>query len=130
MADVVVMTRAASAYVVGPRAVSSFTGEDVTPDALGGVGVHAHQTGVAATVVDDEAAALEQLAAVLAHFPDHCDAEAPFWPSADPLDRPTPEAGALLPTSSTGSYDVVDVARSLADDGEVLELWAGWDPTW
>jgi acetyl-CoA carboxylase carboxyltransferase component len=128
MADVVVMTRAASAYVVGPRAVSSFTGEDVTPDALGGVGVHAHQTGVAATVVDDEAAALEYLVAVLAHLPDHCDAEAPFWPSDDPSDRPTPEAGALLPASSTGSYDVVDVARALADDGEVLELWAGWAP--
>ncbi|HWH35868.1 MAG TPA: carboxyl transferase domain-containing protein [Acidimicrobiales bacterium] len=128
MADVVVMTRAASAYVVGPRAVSSFTGEDVTPDALGGVGVHANQTGLAAAVVDDEAAALDHLSAILAHFPDHCDAEAPWWPTSDPLDRPTPEAGAVLPPSSTGSYDVLDVARILADDGEVLELRAGWAP--
>lgn len=128
MADVVVMTRAASAYVVGPRAISSFTGEEVTPDALGGVGVHSHQTGVAAAVVDDETAALEHLAAVLAHLPDHCDSEPPFWPNNDPLDRATPEAGALLPLSSTGSYDVTEVARTLADDGEVLELWAGWAP--
>ena len=128
MADVVVMTATASAYVVGPAAVSSFTGEDVTPEALGGVGVHAHQTGVAAAVTDDEASALEMLAAVLAHLPAHCDAEAPHWPTADPVERPTPEAGALLPPTSTGSYDVLEVVRSVVDEGEVLELWAAWAP--
>ncbi len=128
MADVVVMTAGASAYVVGPAAVSSFTGEEVTPEALGGAGVHAHQTGVAAAVTDDEDSALALLAAVLAHFPDHCDAESPRWPTADPIDRPTPEAGALLPPTSTGSYDVLDVVRALVDEGEVLELWAAWAP--
>ncbi len=128
MADVVVMTSDASAYVVGPAAVSSFTGEDVTPQALGGAGVHAHQTGVAAAVTDDEESALELLAAVLAHLPDHCDVEAPCWPTADPLERATPEAGALLPPTSTGSYDVLEVARAVVDDGEVLELWAAWAP--
>ncbi|MDQ3305353.1 MAG: methylmalonyl-CoA carboxyltransferase [Actinomycetota bacterium] len=128
MADVVVMTVDASAYVVGPAAVSSFTGEDVTPEALGGVGVHAHQTGVAAAVTDDEASALELLAAVLSHLPDHCDAEPPRWPTDDPPERLIPEAGALLPPTSTGSYDVLGVIRALVDEGEVLELCAAWAP--
>ncbi len=128
MADVVVMTEAASAYVVGPGAVASFTGEQVEPLSLGGPGVHTAQTGVAAAVTDDEHAALELLASVLAHLPDHCDAEPPTWPTSDPLDRLTPEAGDVLPASTSGSYDVLDVARAVADEGEVLELWGAWAP--
>jgi acetyl-CoA carboxylase carboxyltransferase component len=128
MADIVVMTAAASAYVVGPGAVASFTGEHVEPQALGGPGVHAAQTGVAAALVDDDEEALELLASVLAYLPDHVDAVAPRWPSADPADRPTPEAGEVLPATATGSYDVLDVVRAIADDGEVLELWGDWAP--
>ncbi|MGI8983128.1 MAG: acyl-CoA carboxylase subunit beta [Acidimicrobiales bacterium] len=128
LADVVVMTAGASAYVVGPAAVASFTGEQVTPVDLGGAGVHARQTGLAAGVTDNEDAALELLGAVLGYLPDHCDVEPPYWPTSDPVERPTPEAGELLPPTSTGSYDVVEVARALVDDGEVLELQAAWAP--
>ena len=41
-----------------------------------------------------------------------------------PVDRPTPEAGACIPASPTGGYDVRDVARSIVDDGDLLELRA------
>lgn len=128
MADVVVMAEAASAYVVGPGAVASFTGEQVAPMALGGAGIHARQTGVAAALADDEDGAVEALATVLGYLPDHCDAEPPYWPCADPVERATPEAGELLPPTASGSYDVVGVARAVADEGEVLELWPTWAP--
>lgn len=128
MADVVVMTADASAYVVGPAAVQSFTGEHVTSEALGGASTHGRLSGVAAAVVDDESTALDLLVAVLGHLPDHCDAEPPHWPTDDPVDRPTPEAGTVLPDSSTGSYDVRDVARAVVDEGEILELAGGWAP--
>ncbi|MEX2659179.1 MAG: carboxyl transferase domain-containing protein [Acidimicrobiales bacterium] len=128
MADVVVLTEEASAYVVGPGAVAAFTGEQLTVDALGGPGVHRRSTGVAATVVDDEAAALDQLGSVLAHLPQSCDEEPPMWPNDDPVDRLTPEAGRIVPPTATGSYDVRDVAKAIVDDGELLELWGGWAP--
>ncbi len=128
MADVVVMTEAASAYLVGPGAVASFTGEQVTPADLGGAQVHDRQTGVAAVVTDDEECALDALSAVLGHLPDHCDAEPPCWPTSDSVERRTPEAGALLPSTAAGSYDVREVARALADEGQLVELWAGWAP--
>ncbi|MGI9119134.1 MAG: acyl-CoA carboxylase subunit beta [Acidimicrobiales bacterium] len=128
MADVVVMTEAASAYLVGPGAVASFTGEQVTPADLGGAQVHDRQTGVAAVVTDDEESALDALSAVLGHLPDHCDAEPPCWPTSDSVERRTPEAGALLPPTAAGSYDVREVARALADESQLVELWAGWAP--
>ena len=128
MADVVVLTEDASAYVVGPGAVASFTGEHLSATALGGPGVHRRSSGVAAAVVADEAAALLFLSSVLAHLPQSCDEEPPTWPATDPVDRPTPEAGRVVPPTATGSYDVRDVVRAVVDDGEVLELWGGWAP--
>jgi acetyl-CoA carboxylase carboxyltransferase component len=128
MADVVVATEDASAYVVGPMAVADFTGERLTAEALGGAGSLRRNSGVVAAVVADEAAALDLLASVLSYLPDSCDDEPPRWPSDDPTDRATPELDALVPASATGSYDVREVARAIVDDGELLDLWGGWAP--
>jgi acetyl-CoA carboxylase carboxyltransferase component len=72
--------------------------------------------------VKDRETAIETLASILDFLPDHTDEEPPRLASFDPPDRSTPEAGALLPTSNTGSYDVKAVARAIVDDGEMLEL--------
>jgi acetyl-CoA carboxylase carboxyltransferase component len=50
----------------------------------------------------------------------------PRLATSDPADRATPEAGMVLPRTPTGSYDVREVARAVVDDGELLELHAGW----
>jgi acetyl-CoA carboxylase carboxyltransferase component len=128
MADVVIATEAASAYVVGPQAVADFTGERLTVEALGGAGSLRRNSGVVAAVVADEDAALDLLSIVLSHLPDSCDDEPPTWPSADPVDRDSPELDDLIPASATGSYDVRDVARGIVDDGELLDLWGSWAP--
>lgn len=128
LADVVVFTQEAYAFVSGPRMVEAYTGEPVTNTNLGGSGAHARSTGVASIVVDDIDSALEAVSLVLGHLPDHVDAMPPHVPSDDPGDRPTPEAGELLPSTPTGSYDVREVVEAIADDGEFLELKPSWAP--
>jgi acetyl-CoA carboxylase carboxyltransferase component len=128
MADLVVMTPEAVAYVSGPAAVAQLTGLRLAADELGGQRIHSRTTGVAAFVADDPESALEAVAAALDYLPDHADVEPPAWPSADPADRPTPELRELLPTSATGSYDVRRAISALADDGEQLEVRSGWAP--
>jgi acetyl-CoA carboxylase carboxyltransferase component len=128
IADIVIATEGASAYVVGPRAVADFTGERLTAEALGGAGSLRRNSGVASAVVADENAGLDLAAAVLSHLPDSCDDEPRRWPSDDPVDRDTPELADLVPATATGSYDVRDIARGIVDDGEVLDLWGGWAP--
>lgn len=128
MADLVVMTSEAVAYLSGPAGVSQFTGQHLRPDQLGGQTVHARTSGVAAFVAADSDAALETVAAVLDYLPDHTDQEPPRVHGDDPHDRPTPELRDLLPPSATGSYDVRDVLSSIADEGEWLELRSGWAP--
>jgi acetyl-CoA carboxylase carboxyltransferase component len=108
--------------------VAAFTGLTLTVDALGGAAVHSRHSGLAAAVVGDEDAALAFLTAVLSYLPAHVDEEPPVTATPDPAERLTPEAGDVLPPSPAGSYDVRDVLRSVADDGELLELWPGWAP--
>jgi acetyl-CoA carboxylase carboxyltransferase component len=128
LADQVVMTREAYAFVSGPRMVADFTGVDVSADELGGPGVHAGTTGVASLVVDGAEEARHALADLLTFLPANADETPPLWATDDPADRPCPELADLVPTASTGSYDVRDAARAVLDDGELLELRAHWAP--
>lgn len=128
LADHVVLTEDAFAFVSGPRMVETYTGEAISSDELGGAGVHAGSTGVASLVVADRDEALAALSDLLAYLPAHVDEEAPRWWTDDPADRPTPEAGALIPASPTGGYDVRDVISAIVDDGDHLELRGRWAP--
>ncbi|MFM8266538.1 MAG: acyl-CoA carboxylase subunit beta [Ilumatobacteraceae bacterium] len=128
IADHVVMTEAAYAFVSGPTMVAEFTGVEVGSDELGGASTHARYSGAATLVAADIDQAIDQVGHLLAYFPSSTDEEPPRWETADPDARSTPEAGAAIPPSSTGSYDVRTVISALVDDGELLELrprWAG-----
>jgi acetyl-CoA carboxylase carboxyltransferase component len=122
LADQVIMTADAYAYVSGPRMVRQMTGNVISTAGLGGVGTHQRSTGVASRVVSTAEEVDGELADLLAHMPDSVDDEPPRWPCDDPVDRPTPEAGELLPAGATASYDIRAVLRAVVDDGEFLEL--------
>jgi len=128
LADQVIMTDDAYAFVSGPQMVREFTGESVTAQSLGGVGVHQRSTGTASLVVADRAAGRDAAGVLLSYLPAHTDEEPHLWPCDDPVDRPTTEAGDLLPLSATGSYDVRHVIGEIVDDGELVELRAPWAP--
>ena len=69
--------------LTGPGVVKSVLGEDVTPDELGGPGVHS-QSGVTDFVVRDEVAALRQVRSILDYLPSYNGELAPLRPSSDP----------------------------------------------
>ncbi len=126
LADFVVMTEDAYSFVSGPHMVKQYTGIPVTKAGLGGAGVHGRTTGLASILVKDREEAILAVEDLLALLPSHADEIPPHLPTADPVDRPTPEAGDLVPASPTGSYDVRDVVRSVCDDGELLEIRPSW----
>lgn len=127
LADIVVMADDSYAFVSGPIPVREMTGVTVGLDELGGASVHERSTGAAHAVVGRDEV-LPVLSDILSYLPDHNGELPPDNPTDDPSDRSTPEAGDLLPDTATGSYDVRDVVRSIADDGDFLELRSGWAP--
>lgn len=128
LSDIVIMTADSYAFVTGPTMVAEFTGISVSNDELGGTDAHAKQSGVASLVVPDADSALAALEQLLMYLPNNVDELAPRIDIADSAERLTPEAGALMPDSSTGSYDVRKVIKILADDEEMLELRERWAP--
>jgi acetyl-CoA carboxylase carboxyltransferase component len=128
LADLVVMTEEAYAFLSGPRMVEQFTGQQVDAKDLGGADTHAAASGVAAAVTADEGAALDLVAALLAHLPAHADDVPPQWDCTDPTDRLTPELVDAIPQTAMGAYDVRTVIAAVVDEGELLELWARWAP--
>ena len=128
LADVVAMTRRSAAFVSGPAMVEQFTGVEIRPEQLGGAGMHARSSGLASLVVEDRDDLWAAFGHVLEFLPDHVDALPADRANDDPPDRPTPELGEVLPRTQLGSYDVREVIRGIVDDGEMLELRAGWAP--
>lgn len=126
IADLTVMTEASYAFVNGPTMVEQFTGVAIGVEELGGASTHARHTGVATAVVADREAADEMVADLLSYLPDHVDAEPPCVACDDPGDRACPEAGELIPPTSTGSYDVRRVIAAIVDEDSVLEHRERW----
>ncbi|MCY3785353.1 MAG: methylmalonyl-CoA carboxyltransferase [bacterium] len=128
IADLVVMVDDGYAFVSGPAMVEQFTGVPVAAEDLGGSAVHAARSGVASLVVADHGAGGAAVGELLRFLPPHVDEIPERLPTDDPPDRATPELAEVIPASAAGGYDVRAVLESVADDGAVTELRAGWAP--
>ena len=122
LADIVIMTESSYAFVSGPSMVADFTGIHVDNESLGGTATHAKRTGLPSFVTGSLDEALDRVAEVLAYLPDHVDTEATFRFTDDPTERDAPELDDIIPATSTGSYDVRNVAREIADEGRFARL--------
>ena len=115
--------------LTGPGVVKSVLGEDVTPDELGGPGVHS-QTGVTDFVVDDEVAALRKVRELLKYIPDANDSAPEYRDSTDPGERSTLDIDILLrkafnsPTGFNTPVDITILIQQLCDHGDFLEIQA------
>ncbi len=113
--------------LTGPGVVKSVLGEDVTPDELGGPGVHS-QSGVTDFVVRDEVAALRKVRALIEYLPSYNGELAPHRASSDPVDRKTWDIDILLKkafNSTTGFNTPIDISiiiQQLCDHGDFLEI--------
>lgn len=113
--------------LTGPGVVKSVLGEDVTPDELGGPGVHS-QSGVTDFVVKDEVSALKKVRQLLKYIPDNNSELAPYQPTSDPVDRKTWDIDILLkkafnsPSGFNTPLDVTIMIQQLCDHGDYMEI--------
>jgi acetyl-CoA carboxylase carboxyltransferase component len=128
MADVVVMTSDAFAYVSGPDTVRAFTGVDTDHRSLGGAAMHERRSGVASLVVADEDAALDAIAMVLDYLPSNHLEDPAVVDTHDPVDRPCRRAASAVPARPNASYDVRVVVEDVLDHDSFLELRARHAP--
>ena len=121
LADLVVMTADAYAFVSGPTMVTEFTGVRIDSNELGGAHVHARHTGAAShrRRRRREAAASDGRAA--ARVPPRARRRSAARAGRRTI-RPTgsrPRRATCSADASTGSYDVRVGDRAIVDDGEL-----------
>ncbi len=108
-------------FLGGPPLVKAATGEDVTPEELGGADVHTRLSGVADYFADDDAHALDIARGLVAgltsakHMPP--SAIAPEDPRYDPE-----ELYGIVPTDLRKGYDVREVIARVVDGSRFDEF--------
>jgi acetyl-CoA carboxylase carboxyltransferase component len=122
LTDWVVMTEEAAMFLTGPAVVRDALGEDVIASQLGGKRVH-ERNGVCHFVSPTDLDAAYLARELLGYLPCHRDERPPV---ADSRPAPSRDPGAAVPAEARRVYDVRDVIRALVDDGELLEVSAGW----
>jgi acetyl-CoA carboxylase carboxyltransferase component len=128
LADHVVLSKDATAYLNGPGPVGEVTGMSLDPTTLGGPEVHATSSGLASLLATDEEDCLAALADLLAHLPDNHLVDPPRAARQDPADRDCTRAATIVPPDAMRAYDVREVLTDVFDADSVLEVHADWAP--
>ncbi len=125
LTDFIIQTRAAQMFITGPQVIKQVTGEEVTAEALGGPDAQMNRSGVVHLVAEDDEDAIYQCRRLLSFLPPNNLEDPPRLPFDEPLEA-DPELNGIVPADVKTGYDVRDVVVRCVDDGDFLEIQAGF----
>jgi acetyl-CoA carboxylase carboxyltransferase component len=114
-------------FITGPDVIKTVTGEEVTFEELGGAMTHSSISGVSHFASEDEDECFDQIKTLLSYIPQNNLEDAPRIETGHSPDDVDESIDELVPDDPNKPYDMRDVVRKLADNGEffeVHELWA------
>jgi len=127
LTDFIIMSKQTGyMFITGPKVVKTVTGESVTDEELGGAYVHSTKSGVSHFTVNDEEDGILLMRKLLSYFPQNNLEDPPIYPCSDPIDRVEDSLNEVIPDNPNKPYDIVDVIDSIVDNGEFLEVQAGY----
>jgi propionyl-CoA carboxylase beta chain len=117
-------------FITGPDVIKTVTGEEVSFEDLGGAQAHNVKSGVAHYQATDEDDCLSFARELLSYLPSNNLDEPAGAAGDDPAileitDADT-ELDAIIPDSPNQPYDIHEVITRVLDDGEFLEIHAGF----
>jgi methylmalonyl-CoA carboxyltransferase 12S subunit len=125
LTDFIIQTRQAQMFITGPQVIKQVTGEEVTPDQLGGPETHMTASGVIHFVAEDDGHAILLCQKLLSFLPSNNLEDPPVLEGDHRVD---PDRGLrdVVPVESKQGYDVRDVITRVVDDGDFFEVQAGY----
>ncbi|MBO0807768.1 MAG: acyl-CoA carboxylase subunit beta [Actinobacteria bacterium] len=142
---VLMVDKTSHMFITGPDVIKTVTGEEVSFEELGGAHAHHTRSGVAHYQARDEEDCLEFTRELLSYLPSNNLADPPQ--EAPPQAAPPPagngqegadpalavtgadaELDSLIPDSANQPYDMHEAITHVLDDGEFLEIHAGFAP--
>ena len=121
VSDVVIQVKDAIMAVAGPPILETATGEQATPQELGGWELHAHTTGQVDLFAEDDNDCLRLVRDVLSYFPSNADNPPPVVATCEDAHKQIP-ATQIVPDDPKGIYDMHHLIEAIADTNSVLEF--------
>ncbi len=109
-------------FITGPQVIKAVTGEDVSPDELGGAATHNKKSGVAHFICRDDRECLDMIKKLLEYLPSN-NLDKPYRiGNEDDLNRLCPELDSIIPENPNKPYSMKNIIKSIADKEEFLEV--------
>jgi len=129
MSDETIMVRnQGTIFIGGPPLVKAATGEEVTPEELGGADVHTRISGVADHIAEDDVDALKICRNIVAGLPVHEKQKLDIKPAKEP-NFPVEELYGLLPTDLKKPIHAHAIIERIVDGSEFQEFKANYGKT-
>jgi propionyl-CoA/long-chain acyl-CoA carboxylase carboxyl transferase subunit len=117
-------------FITGPDVIKTVTGEEVSFEDLGGAQAHNVKSGVAHYQAADEDDCISFARELLSYLPSN-NLDEPAVPASDDaaileITDADAELDAIIPDSPNQPYDMHAVITRILDDGEFLEIHAGF----
>ena len=123
MTDFILMVEGTSyMFVTGPDVVKTVTNEMVTAEELGGAATHTKKSGVADLALPNDVEALAETRRLIDFLPLSNREAPPVRPFFDDPNRACPGLDTLIPDNPNQPYDMMEVVRSVADEGDVFAI--------
>ncbi len=123
--DFIFMVRDSSyMFVTGPDVVKTVTNEVVSAEELGGAKTHTSRSSVADGAFDNDLEALLEVRRLVDMLPLNNREKPPVRPFFDDQAREEPSLDTLVPDNPNAPYDMHELVRKLADEGDFFEIQA------
>ncbi len=123
MTDFIFMVRDTSyMFVTGPDVVKTVTNEVVTAEELGGAKIHTTKSSIADGAYDNDVECLLQVRRLVDFLPSSNLSGVPAWDTFDDPNRDDPSLDTLVPANPNKPYDMKELIRKVADEGDVFEI--------
>jgi propionyl-CoA carboxylase beta chain len=123
MTDFIFMAKDSSyMFVTGPDVVKTVTHETVTHEELGGALTHSRRSGVADLAAENDVDLLLTARRFFDFLPLSNREAPPQRTTGDPATREEPSLDTLIPPSPNRPYDIKELIRKIADEGDFFEI--------
>ncbi|MEX5728329.1 propionyl-CoA carboxylase beta chain [Rhodovulum iodosum] len=127
LTDFIIMTREhASLFICGPEVIRAVTGQATTMDEIGSADMHATVAGTIHFIAEDDAHAVAIVHRLLSFLPSNNMMDPPHRIEPELSLADDPELDELVPDDPKTPFDCRAVIERLADDGDFLEVSAGF----
>jgi acetyl-CoA carboxylase carboxyltransferase component len=119
---IVMVEKSSQMFITGPAVIKEVLGEEVTMEELGGAKIHSEISGVADLVAKTDEECLGLIRRLTAFLPSNFQSAPPRKATSDDARRSLDDLEKIVPDDMRKAYHMVQVIRTIVDDGDFLEL--------